>query len=78
MYDSDIVAGWFDDKNAKFIINDYYSAEEKPPQLDTLLGGSSDVQILSAAVSGNTTTLIFSRKLNTGFEISLKCDLTKK
>ena len=64
MFDSDIIAGWVSTSNIA-TINDYYSDSESEPVLDTSLGGSSDVNLISGSISDTFTTLTFVRKLKT-------------
>jgi hypothetical protein len=67
MYDGDIIAGWVDSDDS-VVIGDYFStANEKPPS-DESLGGTNDVVAIGGSKDAihNSTTLRFSRELDTG------------
>jgi len=69
---TDMIVGYV--SNGSAYANDYWSTGHAKPQLDTDWGGSDDVVILSGQLSWSnrggtsvpTTTVRFSRKLNTG------------
>jgi hypothetical protein len=64
MYDADMVIGWVDPVNGPIAL-DYYSSEETDPELDTSLGGSNDVKVISGSLINGQTTITFQRKLVT-------------
>ena len=65
MLNADMVIAWVD-KGGKANANDYWSSGHAPPALDTALGGTEDVTVLSGSLSAGRTTVRFRRKLVTG------------
>lgn len=76
MYEADLVAGWVDG-NGTAVINDYWSEQEGKPSEDTALGGTNDVNAISATTDGTSTTMVFSRKLVTGDKYDTNISITE-
>lgn len=65
MTNADMVLAWIgDDGNP--IINDYWSTGRKPPQPDTVLGGSNDVEQPLITRANGITHVTFQRAMDTG------------
>lgn len=65
MYDADMIIGWMDESN-NAMAYDYYSNSESEPQLDTSLGGSNDIEVVSGGYADGIMTITFKRYLKTG------------
>lgn len=64
MVKADIIIAQFSDGAAT--VNDYWAESFSRPSLDTALGGTNDVELISGSHVGGMTTVEFRRKIVTG------------
>lgn len=66
MVEADIIVVFVDDDNGLINVNDYWADAFAMPKLDTELGGTSDVEVVSGSQEDGITIVEFRRLIETG------------